>query len=218
MKQVIFCTLLLIGGLNQSFSQGYSSWSSEKQQSFISNATSLIDQIFPKLVSREGWFWDKYRSGAIRITDVSQLSDNKILLEGYFGFNTSSEGEMQATAKVMGYTIIIEELWNKHDGERHNSSTWGSTTFSAGSSSSTSSSSNNSSNSQVSTTCSSCNGSGLCSTCGRTGLVKCEGKGFGGHDTNNDGHCSNCNNTGRKNCYTCSGRGACTRCKGSGKI
>jgi hypothetical protein len=214
MKQVFFCVILLLGFSNKSLCQGYSNWASEKQQSFINNATSLIDQIFPKLVSKEGWFFDTYRKGAIEINNVESISNDKVVLTGYFGFNSSSKGKMKATAKIMGYTIIITELCNKHDGSCHESSDWGSTTFSSGSASSTSSSSNNSSYTNESKTCPDCNGGGLCSRCGRTGIIKCDFD----HDSNGDGHCTHCNNTGRRSCYKCSGKGACTRCKGSGKI
>ncbi len=215
-RALFFSIFILTTNISTTFCQGYSNWSSEKQQSFINNATSLIDQIFPKLVSKEGWFWDKYRQGAIEISDVTPISSEKVVLTGYFGFNSTSKGKMKATAKILGYTIIITQLCNEHDGSCHESGDWGSTTFNSGSqtSSSSSSSSNYSSTPQESKTCPKCNGGGLCSTCGRTGIVKCD---FG-HDTNGDGHCSNCNNTGRRSCYTCNGKGACTRCNGSGKI
>lgn len=142
MKQVIFCVILLFGFVNQTFSQDFSNFDDlpfETQQAFTERSISVINTIFYKIQTEEGWKIDKFNGGSVKIDNISfsqkvgqELSFN---ITGSWKYTRKSwldsgEGSGTFTAKARltpGMTVYMTEVcWKTYleAGRCHNTKNW----------------------------------------------------------------------------------------------
>lgn len=143
MKPVIFCVILLFSFAKASFSQDFSNFNDlpyETKQAFTERSISVINTIFYKIQTEEGWKVDKFNGGSVKIDDDitfsqkvgAELSFNitgswKYTRKSWFD-NGEGSGTFTAKARLTpAMTVYMTEVcWKTYleAGRCHNTTNW----------------------------------------------------------------------------------------------
>ncbi len=142
MKNLVLIFALLFGITTYSNSQNpttFNDWSYEHKVAFKEKATNVINRVFPKIQTKEGWKFDNFNGGSAEISDytfVSMVSSEfSFDITGKWNFTRKSwldsgqrSGTFTAKGRVTqsGTVYMSEVCWKAgfEEGKCHTTTDW----------------------------------------------------------------------------------------------